>query len=104
MGRLTFFGTRIEGSTPIQKWFNLIHKWNRLDTFCRDEGTLQQKLILKGEAKNLIKQYPDIFNELIFHLEENYIELECMIYGGYKPQFKFPKKLKKPIEGDVKLF
>ncbi|SRR5258706_12506209 len=98
--------TRIKGATPIEKWINLVTKWNSYHG-CKfnDEAIKQGLFILKGEAKNLRKQYPELYLEACYAFELNETQRDCLEYGDYKFMHDFPSNLPMPLEVcGIKLF
>lgn len=96
MGILT---CRIKGATPVEKWINLVNKWNSYHyRRFNDEAIHHGLLILRGEAKNLKNQYPELYLEACYLFTLSDTQRECLEYGEYKFLHDFPPNLPMPLE------
>lgn len=89
---------KVTGATPVETWINLVKKWNSCDGYEQNERVHQRMMITKGEALQLVNQYPKLYEELKIIYGYNYFQREMLSYCDYVFEFKFPEGLIKPIE------
>lgn len=89
---------RIHGSDPVQKWINLVKKWNTFENYANTQYGVHKITMIIVEVNELMKQYPELLNAVIHHIELETPQLEALRYGGVEFEFKIPDESPKPIK------
>jgi hypothetical protein len=74
---------RTEGSTPVQKWINLVKKWNSCVGHPNNIFAQQRMLFTKAEANDLLSAYPQLKDAIKYHEELETYQIEVLKYGDY---------------------
>lgn len=92
---------RTAGATPVEKWINIVKKWNSCDmmddaNILSHEYICQRMLICMTEARELVNQYPEMKKDVKAFDELDHFQIECLKYSNYF-YFEYPSDMIQPI-------
>lgn len=92
---------RTMGATPVEKWINIVKKWNSCDmmnetNILYHEYIRHRMIICMTEAHDLIDQYPEMRKDVKAFDALDYFQIECLKYSDYF-YFEYPSDMLRPI-------
>jgi hypothetical protein len=87
---------RTSGATPIEKWINLVNKWNTCTDDYNNPYSIQRMLFTKAEVNDLVIQYPLLADDLRFYNSLTPEQMDFVVYSEYKFNFDIPSNMPRP--------
>ena len=84
-------------ASPVEKWINIVKKWNSCKNHTDNERVRQRMLFCMAEAEELMKQYPDMRKDIKAFAELDYFQIEMLRYSGTYFSFEYPEHMINPL-------
>lgn len=91
------FKVRTEGATPVQKWINLVNKWNSCAAQPDNPYSRARMIFTKAEVNDLLAAYPLLKETILLINELDTYQIEALQYADYPMMEDFPTNCPKPV-------